>query len=87
MISDTAMRIIREGKARVRVKRSGMLQQQIFVIKRVQAGQETFVELFLNKVIDMSELTRIANELDLPIEAENGRAFPSGKGAKDYLNL
>jgi hypothetical protein len=87
MISENAMRIIKEGRAHARVKRSGMLQQLTFTIKKVKAGQEEFVELFTIKVIDMSELTRLANEFGLPVEAENGRAFPEGKGAKDFIGL
>ena len=87
MVSEKAAMIIKEGRARIRVLRSGMWQYQVFVVKRVQAGQDTFVELYLNKVVDMSELTRVANEIGLPIEAENGRAFPAGKGAKDFLGI
>jgi hypothetical protein len=85
MLSEQAKAIIKEGSVRVRVKRAGMLQFQIFTVKRVKAGQDEFVELWLDRVIDMSELERLANELGLPIETQNGRAFPEGKGAKDFI--
>jgi hypothetical protein len=87
MVSESALRIIKEGRAKLRVQRSGMWQQQIFIVKRVQSGKDLFVELFLNKIVDMNELVRIANETGLPVEAENGRAFPKGTGAENFLNL
>ena len=70
-----------------RLKRAGMLQFQIFVVRRVKMGNKSFVELFLDRMIDISELIRIADEFGLPAEAENGRAFPKGTGAKDFVDL
>lgn len=88
MVDEKALRIIKDGSIRLSVKRSGMLQFQVFTVKRIQLGKDDYyVELFLNRVIDMSELQRVANETGLPVEAENGKAFPEGKGAKDFLNL
>lgn len=86
-ISENAKRIIAQGSIKVRVKRSGMLQQMTFNVKKVSLGSDTFTELFLDRLIDMSELVRLANEIGLPIEAQNGRAFPEGKGSKDFLNI
>ncbi len=85
MLSESAKRIIREGSLRERVKRAGMLQFQVFRVKRVQLAGEEFVELFLDKVIDMSELQRLADQFGLPFETQNGRAFPKGTGAKDFI--
>ena len=87
MPSEKAIEVIRNGSVSIRVNRSGMFQFQTFKIKRVALGKEQFVELYLGKILDISELHRIANEFDLPVEAENGRAFPEGKGAKDFVNL
>lgn len=88
MVSDATRKIIGDGSVRLRVRRSGMLQFQVFKIKKIPAGKDDyFVELFLDKVIDMSELQRVANDTGLPVEAENGRAFPEGKGARDFLDL
>ena len=86
-ISDTAKRVLAEGQARVKVKRAGMLQFVVFKIKRIKAGSDEFAELFCNRVINRDEIIRVANEIGLPVEAENGRAFPDGKGAKDFLGL
>ncbi|HVC58560.1 MAG TPA: hypothetical protein VND15_03745 [Candidatus Acidoferrales bacterium] len=85
MLGEQAARIVKEGTLRIKVKRAGMLQFQIFNIRKVRAGQDEFVELWLDRVIDMSELERLANELELPVETQNGRAFPEGKGAKDFI--
>ncbi|MGC8478567.1 MAG: hypothetical protein ACP5NE_01405 [Candidatus Micrarchaeia archaeon] len=87
MVSDYAKKILQEGSARIKVKRFGMLQFQIFKIKRIRLGDEEFAELSLDRVIDMSELLRIANETGLPVEAVNGRAFPNGTSAKDFAGL
>jgi len=85
MLSEKARQIIKDGSIRVKVKRAGMLQFQIFTVKNVSIGNEKFVELFLDKVIDLSELNRLAEELGLPIETQNGRAFPKGTGANDFI--
>jgi len=85
MLSERARQIIKDGSIRVRVKRAGMLQFQIFTVKKVSIGNENFVELFLDRVIDLSELNRLAEEFGLPIETQNGRAFPKGTGANDFI--
>lgn len=84
-LSGESEKILREGSVRVRVWRTGMLQQITLNVKKVAIGDTQFVELFFPRVIDRSELSRIANELGLPVEAENGTAFPEGKGAKDFI--
>jgi hypothetical protein len=86
-LAESAKRILAGGSVKVRVKRSGMLQQMTFVVKRVPIGDSHYVELFLDRIIDTSELLRLANELGLPVEAQNGRSFPSGKGATDFMGL
>jgi hypothetical protein len=85
MLNEKAMGIIKQGSISIRIKRAGMLQFQTFKIRRIVLGKEQFVELYLPKIVDISELHRIANELGLPVEAENGQAFPEGKGAKDFI--
>ncbi|MCL5433480.1 MAG: hypothetical protein M1538_00690 [Candidatus Marsarchaeota archaeon] len=78
-------RIMKEGKIKIRVNRSGMYQLQTFTIRYIDAGDEHFAELFLDKVLDIKELQRVADEVGLPIESQSGRAFPKGKGATDFL--
>jgi hypothetical protein len=87
MVDERAMRIIRDGSVRLKVWRTGMLQFQIFKVRRVRIGQQEFVELFLDRLLDRSEIQKVANEIGLPVEAENGRAMPEGKGEKDFIGL
>ena len=86
MLDEVARSIVEEGGIRLRVKRTGMLQFLVFKIRKIQIGKDYYVELFVDRILDMSELQRVANDTHLPVEAENGRAFPEGKGAKDFLN-
>lgn len=85
MIDPKAMRIVGEGSIRLKVWRTGMLQFQVFKVKKVRIGQQEFVELYLDRLLDRSEIQRVANEVGLPVEAENGRAMPEGKGEKDFI--
>ncbi len=86
-VDERAKGIIKEGSIQVRVKRTGMYQLITLRVKRVQLGQEKFAELYFQRVIDRTELQRLANELKLPIEAENGRALPEGTSPKDFAGL
>ena len=79
--------ILKSGSVRIRVHRTGMFQVLTFTVKRVQIGQDTFSELYTQKILDRSELERVANETGLPVEAQNGRAFPDGKSAKDFIGF
>ncbi len=85
MLSEAAKRVVSAGQVRERVRRAGMFQFQVFKIKRVPIGGTEFVELALDKVLDMSEVQRVADKFGLPVETQNGRAFPAGTGAKDFI--
>ena len=87
MIDEKALRTRKDGSVKVRVKRSGMYQVITLRFKHIPMGKDYYVELFFDRVLEMPELKRVANEMMLPVEAENGRAFPEGKGAGDFLNL
>jgi hypothetical protein len=87
MVDEKALNIIKEGSVRIKVKRSGMYQYLVFKVKKMPAGKDYWIELFVDRVLEMSELQRVAAETSLPVEAENGRAFPEGKGAKDFMNI
>jgi len=78
---------LRAGKVDIRVMRSGTLQFQEFVIKRIPSPVGAYPVLFVDKFIDMSELLRLAEEYQLPVSAKNGTAFPKGKISKDFAGL
>ncbi len=87
-IGEKAKEVIKQGAIKAKVKRGGMLQFQEFKVKRINIGKDaTFLELWLDNVIDLSELSRLSNEYGLPFEAHNGRVFPDGLGAKDFIGL
>ncbi len=85
--TEQALGIVKSGTARLRVKRAGMLQYVVFAVKRIKLGADEFAELYSNRVIDFGELQRLADETGLPVEASNGRAFPKGLGAKDFIGI
>ena len=78
---------LRMGRIKIRVMRSGMIQQMTFTVKKAKAGNIEYTELFSDRQIDMSELLRVANETGFPVEAKNGKAFPEGKSASDFENV
>ena len=86
-LSANARSILKNGSVKIRVVRSGMFQQMTFVIKRVTLGNVTYAELYVDRMIDISELTRIASEIGLPAESQNGKAFPKGTTAADFQGL
>ena len=86
-ISDKAKGVLGQGSAKVRVLRNGMYQQLTFMVKKVKLANIEYTELYTERLIDTAEISRIANEVGLPIEAKNGRSFPKGTSAADFQNL
>jgi hypothetical protein len=84
-LSEVAKRIIRDGSIRTKVHRTGMYQFMVFKVRYVDVGMDKFVELFVDRVIDLPEVERVANETGLPVEVPNGRVFPKGTGSKDFV--
>ncbi len=87
LLSETAKEALLNGSVKMRVIRSGMYQQMTFVIKKVRLGNVEYKELFIDRLIDMSEINRIANEIGLPVEAQNGRAFPKGTSSQNFQDI
>ena len=86
-IPEKAKEIIRIGYTKMRVMRSGMFQQMTFSIRKVKSGNIEYTELFIDRIMDTSELLRLAKETGLPVESQNGRAFPEGSSASDFQGL
>jgi len=83
-LSPKARNAIARGNLKIRVVRNGMFQQLTFCIKRVQMGNITYLELATDRQVDVSELSKIAEDIGLPVEAQNGKAFPKGTSATDF---
>ncbi len=86
-LSRLGQEALMKGRIKIRVMRSGMIQQITFTVTKVKAGNIEYTELFSDRQIDTSELLRVANETGLPVEARNGKAFPEGKGASDFESI
>ncbi len=86
-LSTKAKEAIAKGAFKIRVVRNGMYQQLTFRVQRVQLGNITYVELATERQVDISELTKIADDIGLPVGSQNGRAFPKGTAATDFAGL
>ncbi|MEM0200936.1 MAG: hypothetical protein QXD23_00850 [Candidatus Micrarchaeaceae archaeon] len=83
-IPESSKIILERGTIKIRVIRSGMYQQITFSVKKIKLGNIEYIELFSDRLIDISELKRIAEELKIPVAAQNGTAFPEGKSVEDF---
>ncbi len=86
-ISAKARDAIAKGSVKIRLVRSGMFQQLTFEVRRVQHGNINYVELATARQVDLSELQRIAEDIGLPVESQNGRAFPQGTSMTDFAGI
>jgi hypothetical protein len=87
MLPKIAKNALKAGKVDIKVMRSGTLQFQEFVVKRIPSPVGAYPVLFIDKFVDMSELLKLAEEYQLPISAKNGNVFPRGKTSKDFAGL
>ncbi len=86
-LTQRSLDIIKGGAYRARILRGGIIQQFTFTVKKAKNGNIEYAELYTSRMVDLSELMRIADETGLPVEAENGRAFPKGTAASDFQSL
>ena len=86
-LSEKARLAIEKGSLKIRVKRSGMFQQLTFTVRKATTSNITYTELYTERLVDTSELLRIAQEMCLPVHAQNGLAFPKGTSASDFQVL
>lgn len=78
---------IKNGSVKIRVRRSGMLQQLTFKIRKATVANMTYTELYTDRLVDTSECLRIATEIGLPVHSANASAFPRGTAASDFQNI
>ncbi len=86
-VSEKSHQIVKNGAYKARVLRGGMYQQFTFTVKKSMSGNIEYTVLYTKRMVDISELMRIAEEAGLPVESENGKAFPKGSAALDFQNL
>ncbi len=83
----TFERLVRMGVYRIRIRRSGMYQIIPFRIEFEDSPTGKVPYLKFDKIIDMQEIEKLAQEYNFPICVKNGRAFPKGKGANDFAQM
>jgi hypothetical protein len=84
VLSEKAKEALAKGELKIRVNRNGIFQWVTFKIRIAKLGNLEYYELFSEKIIGLSELMKIAEEMGLPASAPNGNAFPKGTGAADF---
>lgn len=84
MLPKISKAALKSGKVDIKVTRSGTLQFQEFVVKRLPLPIGQYPVLFVDKFIDMSELLRLAEEYQLPVSAKNGYCFSAGKNIEGF---
>ncbi len=83
-LSPKAEEAVRQGSIKIRVTRGGNIQQVTFRVRRKDFAGVRYVELFTDRVIALTELEKIADDIGLPAEAPNGEAFPTGTARADF---
>ncbi len=76
-----------KGEIDVRVKRTGMFQHVVFKVVRKDTPVGKVPYLKLDRFLDLSELMRVSEEYQLPIDAPNGKIYPRGKRESDFAGL
>jgi hypothetical protein len=82
---DTIAQALKQKEFRVRVKSGGMYQYIVLKATPVDFGSDKSMELFTDRNLEIREAERISNELGFPVHTRNCKAFPKGKGAKDFI--
>ena len=83
-ITQKGKEAILQGSVRIRVTRGGVGQQVTFRVRQKDFAGTKYFELFTDRIIALTELENIANDVGLPVEAPNGEAFPTGTGRSDF---
>lgn len=87
-VTPLGRRALEKGIVELRVKRQGIIQRLDFAVRRFPAGKGAeHVALCTEKIVDVSELERVAAETGLPVFSANGKVFPKGTGSSDFIGF
>jgi hypothetical protein len=75
----------KDKKVTYRIKRGGMYQRIIFTMIEQPSPAGPYTLLVTDLQMDLPEITRLSNEIDLPIKAKNGTVFPKGKSLMNFI--
>ena len=87
MAEDKRKEALSKGEVIVQVKRNGIFQKLPFKLVRRKTNDGEVPYLFLDRFLDVSELVRVAEEYQLPVESPVGKIYPKGKKEMDFLGL
>ncbi|MFA6489852.1 MAG: hypothetical protein WCT52_04180 [Candidatus Micrarchaeia archaeon] len=76
-----------KGEVVVQVKRNSIMQKLTFRLVRKKTNDGEVPYLVLDKFLDVSELVRVAEEYQLPVESPVGKIYPKGKKEIDFLGI
>lgn len=87
MAGDKRAEALSKGEVIVQVKRNGIFQKLPFRLVRRKTNDGEVPYLVLDKFLDVSELVRVAEEYQLPVESPVGKIYPKGKRETDFLGI
>jgi len=79
--------LLEKGEILIEIKKTGIKQRLTFKIVREQTTGGKIPFLVTEKFVDLQELIKIVEKYQLPIKSKNGRIFPKGTMAKDFIDL
>jgi len=77
-------KILSDGFAQIKVRVSGILQNQKFLLKKADSAFGAYYFLDSDVTIIAAEMMRAANEVGFPLRSPTGLFFPRGKSPKDF---
>lgn len=87
MADDKRAEVLAKGEVVVQVKRNSIMQKLTFRLVRKKTNDGEVPYLVLDKFLDVSELVRVAEEYQLPVESPVGKIYPKGKKEIDFLGI
>ena len=87
MVLEKQAEALQKGEIKIRVKRAGMFQLLTFNLTRRSTSLGPVPYLVLDRFLDLSELMRVSEEYQLPVESPVGKVFPRGKKETDFVGL
>ncbi len=81
----TKEEILKTGFVDVRIRLAGIIQRHRLAVTEERTPYGTALILTTNAKIPPIDLTKLAEQFQLPARSPLGTAFPKGKGIKDFV--
>lgn len=83
----TKEQILHNRKAVFLLVVAGIRQKHEFFVEHMETAVGKIPFLVSRRALPVSELSRVAEESQLPVFCAGQKIFPKGKSPKDFLNL